>query len=73
MRKVNSSIVGPDPIHADVFLGLDGQLWKWGPSGQHTVASGGEEAVSYAVSNGFPESVVDVIRSRGLLADPRRR
>ena len=54
---------------ADLRIGMDGQLWKWWPKfGQETVASGGPEAVAYAIEHGFPENVVELIRAKGIAA-----
>ena len=66
---VNAAIVGMEPIHGDIRMGQDGQLWRfWPKHGQETVASGGHEAVQYAIEQGFPESVVELIRAKGIQA-----
>ena len=64
MRKYNAAILGADPLHGETYLGLDGQLWRWGDRGQETVASGGEEAARYAESRGWPENVLMLLRSK---------
>lgn len=66
---VNAAIVGMEPLHANYRLGEDGQIWRWVPQyGQETVASGGDEAVAYAIEHGFPENVVELIRAKGIAA-----
>ena len=72
---VNAAIQGMPPLHGEIRMGQDGQLWKWWPKfGQETVASGGDEAVQYAIEHGFPPNVVELIRSKGLelLAQSRK-
>ena len=72
---VNAAIQGMPPLYGEIRMGLDGQLWRWVPGyGQETVASGGDEAVAYAIEHGFPENVVELIRSKGLelLAQSKR-
>lgn len=61
----NAATQGSGPIHDDVYLGSDGQLWKWTERGQQLVASSGINAVAYARLHGWPEWLVGRIRSLG--------
>lgn len=73
MRETNAAIQGIEPVYRDLRIGLDGQLWRWTARGQETVASGGDEAVQYAEKHGLPESVVRLLKSAHLSANPLAR
>ena len=52
MIRNNVATEGVEPFYEDVYLGSDGQLFRWG-RGQEVIATSGPEAVHYAQSQGF--------------------
>lgn len=70
---VNASIVGVGPLYNEVHLGGDGQLWRWTERGQETVASGGQEALDYAVEHEWPANVIELLRAKAMYSDPLGR
>lgn len=60
------TVHGVGPVHRNIHIGIDGQLWKWKKGrGQITVAASGEQAVQYARDHSWPEYLIDLLGSKG--------
>lgn len=62
LMRNNVATIGAAPLHKDIYLGADGQLWKW-DNGQRVVARSGQDAIDYATEHGWPERKILLVRS----------
>lgn len=59
MRTTKPVTQGIGPIHDDVYVGQDGQLWQWDhDKGQVVIATSGPQAVQYARDHNWPDHLI---------------